>query len=285
MMPTPKIETMNALGLRVWTNEGGQGMRAAHRHGDLELNFLLKGSMCYLIGGAFVTIPQDQLCVLWGTMPHQSIASDSERKMMLVTLPLAQAMSWNLPGEFLRQLLSYGVAIDPQVNQNDIHLLRQWQRDLDGGNDEYRYLVLDEIAARLRRMAMNVMESDQKIHSNATEVPSAEALHLTGKMAELISQKFKQPLSVAQIARHVHLHPGYAMTIFRQQTGITLNTYLTRQRVAQAQRLLAMSALPILEVAAESGFNSMSRFYEAFKSESSCTPLQFRKRLTQNRIR
>jgi AraC-like DNA-binding protein len=99
-------------------------------------------------------------------------------------------------------------------------------------------------------------------------------------MAELISQKFHQSLSVDDIARHVNLHPGYAMTLFRQQTGVTLNTYLTRQRVAHAQRLLAMTALPILEVAAESGFHSVSRFYEAFKGESGCTPREFRKRLT-----
>ncbi|MEO6907096.1 MAG: helix-turn-helix domain-containing protein, partial [Abditibacteriaceae bacterium] len=60
---------------------------------------------------------------------------------------------------------------------------------------------------------------------------------------------------------------------------VTLNMYLTRQRVAHAQRLLAMTALPILDVAAESGFNSISRFYEAFKTESGCTPRAFRKRL------
>jgi AraC-like DNA-binding protein len=126
-------------------------------------------------------------------------------------------------------------------------------------------------------MALNVMETDDL--PSSPSVPSGEALHFAGKMAELISQKFHQALSVDEIAQHVNLHPGYAMTLFRQQTGVTLNTYLTRQRVAHAQRLLAMTALPILEVAAESGFHSVSRFYDAFKTESGCTPREFRKRL------
>ena len=278
-MPSAEIESISALGLRVWMNRGLHGMRAAHRHNDLEINFLLQGSMRYLIGGAFVTIPQHHFCVIWGAMPHQSIVTDDSRKMLLATLPLAQVMLWNLPGEFLRQLLGRGVAIDPQIYQGDLHLLQQWQEDLGTKKPERRQLVLDEIAARLRRMAINVMETDARDLPALPDAPSGEALHFAGKMAELISQKFHQSLSVDEIARHVNLHPGYAMALFRQQTGVTLNTYLTRQRVAHAQRLLAMTALPILEVAAESGFYSISRFYEAFKKESGCTPREFRKRL------
>lgn len=261
-------------------SEGKASMRVAHRHQDLEFNFLLQGTMRYLIGGAFVTLPQNQLCVIWGAMPHQSISSDPFRKMMLVTLPLAQAMVWNLPGEFLRQLLGHGVAIDPQINKNDIHLLQQWQCDLEKNQEARHQLILDEIAGRLHRMALNMLDEDEKkIDLASVDVPSGEALQLTGKMAELISRKFQEPLSTTQIARHVNLHPNYAMTLFRQQTGITLNAYLTRQRVAHAQRLLAMTAMPILEIAAEAGFYSVSRFYEAFKAESGCTPREFRKRL------
>jgi AraC-like DNA-binding protein len=274
-----EVKAQDALGLRVWLSEGSSKMPVAHRHQDLEFNFLLQGTMRYLIGGAFVTLPQKRLCVIWGAMPHQSVSGDPARKMMLVTLPLAQVMVWNLPGEFLRRLLGRGVAIDPRVNQSDLHLLQQWQYDLEQKQEARRQLVFDEIAARLHRMALNLMESDTPdVHS---DVPSGDGLQLTGKMAELISRKFQEPLSTTQIARYVNLHPNYAMTLFRQQTGVTLNTYLTRQRVAHAQRLLAMTALPILEVAAESGFYSVSRFYEAFKAESGCTPREFRKRLAK----
>jgi AraC-like DNA-binding protein len=278
-MSSARIKSIGALGLRVWMNSGNASMRAAHRHSDLEINFLLQGSMRYLIGGAFVTIPQNHFCVIWGAMPHQSVSADQARKMMLVTLPLAQVMLWNLPGEFLRQLLSRGVAIDPLIYKGDLHLLQQWQEDLENKSAARRQLVLDEIAARLHRMALNVVEMDSQELHFSRDVPSGDALQLAGKMAELISRKFQEAISIDQIARHVNLHPGYAMTLFRQQTGVTLNMYLTRQRVAHAQRLLAMTALPILDVAAESGFYSVSRFYEAFKAESGCTPRQFRKRL------
>ncbi len=190
-------------------------MRVAHRHNDLEINFLLQGSMRYLIGGAFVTIPQNHFCVIWGAMPHQSVITDPSRQMMLVTLPLAQAMLWNLPGEFLRQLLGRGVAIDPRINKFDVHLLQQWQSDMEANTPGRRQLVVDEIAARLHRMALNVMEMDSRDVHLSPDVTSGEALQLAGKMAELISQRYKKSLSISEIASYVNLHPGYAMTLFR----------------------------------------------------------------------
>lgn len=284
IMSSHTIDSQGTFGLRAWTAQGGTGMRVAHRHQDLELNYLLQGTMRYLIGGTFVTLPHKQLCVIWGAMPHQSVFNDPTRRMMLVTLPLAQAMFWNLPQEFIRHLLGRGVVIDPQVNESDFYLLQQWQQDLQNNQETRRQLILAEIAARLQRMALNVIEKGtQDTLRVPSDAPSGEALRLTGKMAELISQQFQEPLSATQIARHVNLHPNYAMTLFRQQTGMTLNAYLTRQRVAHAQRLLATTPLSILEIAEESGFQSVSRFYEAFKNEASCTPRQFRQRVAPTR--
>jgi len=279
-MKPEEIVFMDALGLQVWMHDGGPSMSQAHRHQDLEVNYLLAGEMQYLIGGTFVALPRNRFCVLWGAMPHQAVSNTQGRKMIWATLPLAQVMLWNLPGEFLRQLLGHGISIDPQPNEGDVCMLQQWQRDLESDNVARRQLVTDEIGGRLQRMAVNVMETDAASHDLLRgDAPSGEALALAGKMAELVGAKFREPLSVAQIARHVNLHPGYAMTLFRQQTGMTLNLYLTRQRVAHAQRLLATSTLPILEIAAESGFCSVSRFYEAFKTQSGCTPRQFRQRI------
>jgi len=279
-MEAEKIVWMDALGLQVWARDGGPSMSRAHRHQDLEVNFLLAGEMQYLIGGAFVSLPRQRFCVLWGAMPHQSVSGTAGRKMIWATLPLAQVMLWNLPGEFLRQLLGHGISIDPLPHDGDVSMLHQWQRDLESGNAARRQLVIDEIGVRLQRMAVNVMEVGASSHDLPRgDVPSGEALALAGKMAALVGEKFREPLSVPQIARQVNLHPGYAMTLFRQQTGMTLNLYLTRQRVAHAQRLLVTTALPILDVAAESGFRSVSRFYDAFKTESGCTPRQFRQRI------
>ncbi|NJL30686.1 MAG: helix-turn-helix transcriptional regulator [Phycisphaerales bacterium] len=71
------------------------------------------------------------------------------------------------------------------------------------------------------------------------------------------------------------------MTLFREHTGMSLGSYLTRQRLWQAQRLLATTDKSILQVATASGFGSLSRFYEAFAQECKTTPRAYRRALRQ----
>lgn len=262
-------------------------MPQAHRHHDLEFNYLLSGTTQYLVGGALVNLPLRRLCVLWGAMPHQVVVSNPERQKLLATTPLSQALLWNLPPEFLRRLLGRGIVIEPHSHEGDELLLRQWQRDLESSRQARRDLVETEIAARLQRMALDFVENKSRVEAvceveNSSCPANGEALDYTQKMAEIISEKFGEKLSVSDIAQHVGLHPGYAMTLFRRQTGSTLGAYLTRQRIAHAQRLLVTTSRPILEIASDSGFNSPSRFYEAFNAEAHCTPRQFRARLASS---
>jgi AraC family transcriptional regulator, melibiose operon regulatory protein len=66
------------------------------------------------------------------------------------------------------------------------------------------------------------------------------------------------------------------MTLFRRHYGITLSTYVTRLRVCQAQYLLLSTDQEVSRIAFETGFGSISRFYEAFKAVSGRTPRQYR---------
>ncbi|QEG00464.1 Melibiose operon regulatory protein [Stieleria maiorica] len=58
---------------------------------------------------------------------------------------------------------------------------------------------------------------------------------------------------------------------------MTLNTLITRHRVAETQRLLVTSDEQILNIALESGFDSLSRFNRAFKDVTGTKPRSFRK--------
>jgi len=72
------------------------------------------------------------------------------------------------------------------------------------------------------------------------------------------------------------LHPNYAMSLFKKAFGTTLIEYLTHHRVSHAQRLLATTDEKIVEVAFNSGFNSISRFNEAFRRACNCAPREYR---------
>jgi AraC-like DNA-binding protein len=101
-------------------------------------------------------------------------------------------------------------------------------------------------------------------------------------MACFVARNYTSRIQVKDIAECVGLHPDYAATLFRKTFGTTLNVLMTRHRVAHAQRQLVTTDDRIVNIAQDSGFDSLSRFNRAFKQLAGTTPRQYRKTLGQS---
>lgn len=131
--------------------------------------------------------------------------------------------------------------------------------------------MLLEAHARLQRLSLEC--SVISIHVSELSEEHIE------RMAIFIAKNFDKPLTVTDIARHVHLHARYATTIFRQTVGIPLQDYIIQHRLAHAQQLLVDTGLPISSVAEQSGFNTPGCFYVMFRARIGCTPNTYRQRI------
>ena len=283
-------EEAGALGLAGWLGQS-RGMAAAHCHLDLEVNYVLAGTMTYLVAGRIVALPQRRLCLLWGGVPHQMIRSSHPVEAIWVTVPLTTVLRWGLPDRLIRPLLTTGFIADAAPRPGDLDLLHQWLEDLPrpgdhqtqpAGSDVAVEIVLLEIEARLRRLSRSLTHPSQaepEAHGEAAR--SDQALAAVEAMAHFISRNFQEPIGAAGIAGAAHLHPNYAMTLFRRHTGMTLSQYLVLQRVAYAQRLLATTDNAIQEIAFDAGFGSVSRFYEAFHQQTGISPRRFRMQMAR----
>ena len=98
-------------------------------------------------------------------------------------------------------------------------------------------------------------------------------------MAQFVVTNFRDPISATEIAEATHLNPNYAMTLFRETVGTTLGCYLTRCRVAEAQRLLITTSMTTAEIAYAAGFGSQSSFYTHFMRTCGSSPGAYRHRL------
>ncbi|MFZ4778063.1 MAG: helix-turn-helix domain-containing protein [Terrimicrobiaceae bacterium] len=52
---------------------------------------------------------------------------------------------------------------------------------------------------------------------------------------------------------------------------------MLQQRIAEARRLLLLSNTPLVGIAFECGFQSVGRFYQAFKTQCKCSPGAYRR--------
>lgn len=63
---------------------------------------------------------------------------------------------------------------------------------------------------------------------------------------------------------------------FRRHLGITPTEFINAKRLGYGAELLLTRDLPILEVAAQCGFHSLSHFYRLFTQRYGCPPKEFR---------
>jgi AraC-like DNA-binding protein len=103
-------------------------------------------------------------------------------------------------------------------------------------------------------------------------------------MACFIARNYTSRIQIKDVAECVRLHPDYAATLFRKTFGTTLNSLITRHRIAHAQRRLITTNERIVNIAHDSGFDSLSRFNRAFKEIARVTPREYRKTMGQGSI-
>jgi AraC family transcriptional regulator len=75
---------------------------------------------------------------------------------------------------------------------------------------------------------------------------------------DVVQDQLAHDLSLAVMARAVHLSPYYFARMFRQATGESPHQFVLRQRLERAQALLGTTTLPIGDIAVMSGFATQS---------------------------
>ncbi len=82
--------------------------------------------------------------------------------------------------------------------------------------------------------------------------------------------------SLERLAERLGLSERQTARLVRAETGRSFRELKTAARLERAQKLLASSDLPILEVALRSGWNSASQFHEAFRASLGISPARYR---------
>lgn len=255
------------------------------RHDEIEINFLDRGTLTYLIGGDRVTVQPRRVTAFWAAVPHQIVAFNKVSFYYVVTVPFGWVLQWGLPERFMTALTQGQIVADPNPDRAklDQRLFEQWHEDVELAPDANREVVVLELRARLLRLAGTVLEN----HRHVAAAPEATAprqqtnLEKAEAMACFVARNYTSRIQVRDIAECVGLHPDYAATLFRKTFGTTLNVLMTRHRVAHAQRQLVTTDERIVNIAQDSGFDSLSRFNRAFKQIAGTTPREYRKSLGQ----
>jgi AraC-like DNA-binding protein len=92
-----------------------------------------------------------------------------------------------------------------------------------------------------------------------------------------IEARYREPMSLADVAAELGLSAGYLTTVVRRKTGRTVQQWITERRMQAARRLLNDTDLAIAEISRQIGYRDVSYFTRRFRSEHGMAPLQWRR--------
>lgn len=251
-------------------------MPAPHAHSQVELNFMLHGSMIYGFQGQEIPVAAGDFVFFWGAVPHQAISVAPGTTFVCIYMPLEMFLPMPLSPRLSAAVLGGAMVAAEQRQSFEPEQLHRLHAELLGPDTRMKELDRTELEIMLRRVDLLGWRDLTGGQAARLSRGVAQGHEKACAMARFMAAKAAQSIGVDDVARAVGLHPNYAMAVFRRALGMTIGGYLTRQRLHIAQQLLVATRTDITSIAFDCGFGSISRFYEAFGQHFGQPPHRYR---------
>jgi len=100
---------------------------------------------------------------------------------------------------------------------------------------------------------------------------------LLAEVFRFVEDRYRERVSLKDVARAVSLSPGHLTTVVRRKTGRTVVEWIAERRLAQARCLLVETDLSVEEVGHRVGYNDPVYFVRSFRRAHGTTPLGWRR--------
>jgi AraC family transcriptional activator of pobA len=104
----------------------------------------------------------------------------------------------------------------------------------------------------------------------------ASACSVTDLVVEFVEHNYADPISLRDVAEAVGYSACHLTTKFRQATGTPITSWIIKQRIAAAQRLLSEENVNVAAACEAVGFNDLRYFTRQFRRHAGVTPGKFR---------
>ena len=145
--------------------------------------------------------------------------------------------------------------------------------DITGISDQYKpFYGKPDDCFQWFAVQLNILKAiNEGIHQQKYSAATINAI-------EYINQNFaNNNLKSEDVAHHVYLSKGRLGVLFKQETGKTLNEYLTQVRVEAAKTLILSGKYKVYEVAELVGYQTSQYFSQVFLQLTGKSPNKYRR--------
>ncbi|HBT65129.1 MAG TPA: hypothetical protein DEB10_10770 [Ruminococcaceae bacterium] len=96
------------------------------------------------------------------------------------------------------------------------------------------------------------------------------------KVMQYVKANYNQKISLDDIARHVYLSRSYLSSIFKEETGKSLFSYINEVRIEKSKIFLLDDSVSLVDISSMCGFEDQSYFTKVFKKATGLSPKKYR---------
>lgn len=134
--------------------------------------------------------------------------------------------------------------------------------------------MMADVLSVTRLNAQMVLDFTKRVEAEKTGV---HHYPLVRRARDCILSHIGERVTTLMLSRELGMNRTYLCKLFVEETGMTVNQYVTRIKMEEAKRLMDITQKSIAEIAEYLGCSSQSYFQKVFKQHFGLTPGQYRR--------
>lgn len=244
----------------------------SHIHGCYEFIYIMEGNFFYTVeGNEYLITPGDMIITNPDEMHSFSFPEicTYTRQFLHIYPALMADFPQVLEMMNKRKFGTYNYV--PAVLVNEYKLA-----DIFNGLQDYCAEKLPERELMVIASAIQLMiKLDRIVTTENLSTREIKFNKNTAKICSYIDKNFKNNISLDSISEHMFLAKPYICRLFKNDTGMTIHSYMNMRRIVYAKNLI-LSGENASNVYSECGFNDYSTFYRSFQKYVGMTPENFK---------
>jgi AraC-like DNA-binding protein len=255
---------------RVVRHTVGDVRPRAHRHAELELNLVVRGTASYLLGDRRYALTPGTLTWLFPGQDHVLVDESADHELW-----------WAV----FRPALVARVATTQHARPlREEDPVGQFSRRLDTGRARRLGALFHEVqdAETVDDVVVNtglayLLSFAWRAFLDSDDVVEGVDLHPAVETVARVLRADPNTGDLATLARAAGLSPSHLSRIFKQQTGVSISRFRNQQRLQRFLRLYGSGRRnTALAAALEAGFGSYAQFYRVFRQQTGRSPSALR---------
>ena len=145
-------------------------------------------------------------------------------------------------------------------------------------------LLVEESVTEAVGLALERARAFHGLRAKSREATRAAHREIVDQTKELLAARFRERLTMGEIAGAIGVSRFHLSRVFRSSTGFSLHGYRNQLRLRAALERIADSQARLPALASELGFSSHSHFTAAFRESFGVAPSELRGRVTRAKL-